>query len=74
MDLTTYDIKDSTHFIKCAHAIGSKSRSTYYMDCTYLNDTKNGKAKVVVFGERNWKNKDHIKKVKYIDPNKLIKK
>jgi hypothetical protein len=41
------------------------------MDCIPKGVTKSGKMKILVFGERNWKNKDHIKNIKYVDPTRV---
>lgn len=62
---------DCTHLLKCKHCIG-KNCSNYYMDCIPLGIASNGKMKVIVFGERDWKNKEHIKKIRYVDPSKVF--
>ena len=50
----------------CCHAIG-KNRCNYYMKCHILKYMKgNKRVKILVFGERNWKNKEHIKKIRYV--------
>ncbi len=61
---------DATHRLKCAHVCGW--RKEYTMLCIALGTTKLGKVKVMVFGERNWKETDHIKRIRYVDSSKLI--
>jgi hypothetical protein len=41
------------------------------MNCIPKGITKSGKMKVLVFGERNWKNKEHIKKIRYVDVSRV---
>lgn len=68
-----FTIKDATHFLTCRHCIGRKCKE-YKMECIPLAVGKNGKIKVLVFGERNWKEKEHIKKVRWVDKDRVIKK
>jgi len=60
-----YTIEEATHLLDCRHAIGSHGRD-YCMKCIILGKTKSGNYKLLVFGERNWKGKEHIKNVRYI--------
>ena len=66
-------ISDCTHLLACRHCIGRSCRD-YYMNCIVLGETKNGKMKIIVFGERNWRGKEHIKRIKYVDKWKLYPK
>lgn len=65
MDLTKYDISQATHKLRCRHQI-SRNGFDYTMPCIVLGKTKSGKLKIVVFGERYWKNKEHIKHIRYV--------
>lgn len=64
---------DATHYLKCKHCIGT-SCSYYNMLCIPLGKTKSGKLKVLVFGERNWKDKEHIKRIRYVDEYRVVPK
>ena len=64
-------ISDCTYLLVCRHCIGRNCRD-YYMPCILLGKTKNGKRKLIVFGERDWKGKEHIKRIKYVNNSRLI--
>lgn len=74
VNIEDFTHKDATHLLRCRHCVGTKHCRTYYMDCIVLGETSNGLLKLLVFGERNWKNKEHIKRVRYMPKNKVIKK
>lgn len=71
MNLDNYRVEDATHTLDCCHCIGSNHKH-YIMLCTLL-PSKSKKAKVVVFGHRNWKDTGHIKRVRYVDRWRLKK-
>jgi len=68
-----YNREDATHVVMCAHAIG-RSRKEYTMDCIPLKDMGDGRWKILVFGERNWKGYENKKGVRYVYKQRLIKK
>ena len=68
-----YTIKDTTHYLKCRHCIG-KNCMDYYMSCIPLGKTKKGYIKILVFGDRNWKDRDDRKRIRYVEPNRIIEK
>lgn len=68
-----YTTADATHWLLCRHCVGAKSCREYEMKCVLLGETKTGKQKVLVFGERDWKDKDHIKKIRYVNHSQLLK-
>ena len=68
--ISEYTIKDATHLLKCKHCIGSRCND-YLMEAIILGHLKNGKVKVLVFGDRNWKGRDNVKKIRYVDAIKL---
>ena len=72
MNLKDYNVNMATHFLECSHQIGSNYKY-YNMKCILLGKTKSGKCKIVVFGDRNWMDTDHVKKIRYVD-NYRIKK
>lgn len=69
--LDKYTIKDATHKLKCRHCIGASIVKYYTMDCLPLKDLGNGRTKIIVFGDRNWRNRDHVKRIRYV-PNHQI--
>ena len=71
MEELTYD--NATHLLKCAHAIGT-SRLSYTMRCHILGITKSRMYKILVFGDRYWKHKEHRKKIRYVPKWRLIKR
>lgn len=64
------ELGDATHNLHCTHCIG-RLISYYKMSCILLGTTKSGRAKVLVFGERNWSGREHIKRVRYVDSNRI---
>lgn len=72
---TSYSLKrkDATHRLSCRHAIG-RNGYDYEMDCVVLKEMGNGKLKILVFGERNWKGYDDIKKIRYVDAFRVRKR
>lgn len=63
--------ENATHLLGCRQCIGRSSR-IYYMRCHVLKNMSNGRIKVLVFGERNWKNRDHISRIRYVDSYRII--
>jgi hypothetical protein len=41
------------------------------MPCILLGQTRSGNAKIIVFGNRNWKNKEHVKQLRYVPSYRL---
>jgi hypothetical protein len=42
------------------------------MPCNILKTMPDGRVKVEVFGERNWKGMEHKRSVRYVDRSRLI--
>jgi len=61
-----------THRLWMRHCIGKNCRE-YSLKCAYLSDTKAGKAKIVLFGERGYKTYSDKRSIRYIDKDRLIK-
>jgi hypothetical protein len=61
---------DATHLLECRHCIG-KNCKDYYMLCKPLKTMPDGRLKLVVFGERHWKNKEHIKSIRYVAAHRV---
>lgn len=56
---------DATHLLSCRHCVGSNCRD-YYMRCLFVKDMGDGRAKVIVFGDRYWQNTEHVRRVRYV--------
>lgn len=71
MNLADYDISQADHRLRCHYQI-CRNGFDYSMPCIILNKTKSGKLKIVVFGDRYWKNKEHIKRIRYVYPYRVF--
>lgn len=60
-----------THLLKCSHAFNSRSRYDYFMKCIILKEMPHDRLKILVFGERYWKFKEHKSHIRYIDSNRV---
>jgi hypothetical protein len=69
---TKLDVTAATHWLECRHCLG-RNVTRYNMKAAVLGETASGKVKVLVFGDRNWKDKDHIKRVRYVPKYRLTK-
>ena len=68
-----YKRKDCTHILFCRHCIGPNCRE-YTMPCILLKKMKDGRLKVLVFGDRNWSYDLEKKRIRYIAAYRVIKK
>lgn len=66
MDLDKYTVSMAKHNLSCKHVLGPNVHY-YTMKCLILKTTKKDKLKIIVFGERYWKNTEHIKHLRYVD-------
>lgn len=62
---------EATHKLMCCHCIGRNTKY-YHMDCIPVKAMKNGKVKIIVFGDRYWKNKEDIKRYRYVERNQIL--
>ena len=69
---------DATYLLDCRHCVSTNNCRDYSMYCIVIGETKSGKAKILLFGERNWKLgirglKGNIKlSIKYVDFSRLM--
>lgn len=73
MNLDQYKAEDATHYLKCSHCCGYDRCKYYVMKAIPIGKTKSGNIKCVVFGRLYWIDTDHIKKIRYVNPNQIIK-
>ena len=66
-----YTAEQATHKLACVHAQG-RSLMHYTMKCIKLGETKSGKVKVLVFGRLFWRYTEHVKSIRYVDPDRLV--
>ncbi len=71
-DINSYNIAECTHELLCKHCIGSNTKH-YVMECVPL-ETKNGMVKILVFGDRYWKGKDDVKKIRWVESKRVKQK
>jgi len=62
--------ENATHGLECRHAIGSHGM-TYYMRCHILKTMPDGRLKLRVYGDRYWKDKGHVVKIRYVDARRV---
>lgn len=63
---------NATHELVCQHCCGwTKS---YAMRCHILKTMPDGRFKVLVFGERNWKDRDHIVRTRYVESGRVLER
>ena len=65
-----YTVEDATHRLQCSHVVG-RNRINYTMPCLILKEMGDGRVKIMVFGDRNWKGKDDKKRIRYISKDRL---
>ena len=65
------NIEDATHKLKCRHAQNSRVGLDYWMECIVLRELPNNRVKLLVFGERYWKGRDHIKHIRYVNKDRI---
>lgn len=68
-DDATFNHKDATHGLKCAHSLGGNTK-VYYMFCIPLEMTRTRKQKVIVFGNLFWGGDNH--RIRYVDPGRIV--
>lgn len=65
---------NATHLLHCTHAFSSKAAEHYTMPCHVLKTMRDGRYKVLVFGERNWKGTSGKSRVRYVQANRVTPK
>lgn len=61
-------------FVFSRHCYGLGQEKDYWMPCILLNTVGEDRAKVLVFGDRFWRGREHIKRVRYVDADRLIER
>ena len=61
---------NATHRLYCRHAIGQHGRS-YHMKCHVLKTMPDGRLKIQVYGDRYWKDRMHVVRVRYVQSDRV---
>ncbi|MDG6423771.1 hypothetical protein QIT82_gp22 [Pseudomonas phage psageK9] len=61
--------ENATHRLSCVHRC--KWTKYYYMPCHVIKNMPGGRVKVLVFGERNWKGREQISRIRYVEAYKV---
>ncbi len=61
---------NATHLLQCRHAIG-RGGKLYKMRCHILKAMPDGRLKVQVYGNRYWKDTDHIVGLRYVESGRV---
>lgn len=64
------NVANAKHLLDCSHCIG-KSCTYFSMKCEVLKDMGDGRLKVRVFGELNWKGRDHLHRIRYVPKSRV---
>lgn len=60
---------NATHELICQHCC--RWTKTYAMPCHILKVMPDGRLKLLVFGERHWKNREHVSRVRYVEAGRV---
>ncbi|RMR11244.1 hypothetical protein ALP90_200168 [Pseudomonas amygdali pv. ulmi] len=61
--------ENATHQLICQHVC--RWTKNYVMPCHVLKTMPDGRLKVLVFGDRNWKGREHISRIRYVEAYKV---
>lgn len=65
--------ENATHVLMCRHCIGAH-RTEYTMRCHIIKELPDNRVKILVFGERYWPDRLHIKNIRYVDKERVYVK
>ncbi len=60
---------NATHRLICRHVL--RWTKVYGMRCHVLKTMPGDRLKVLVFGERNWKGREHISRIRYVEASRV---
>lgn len=63
--------QNATHLLWCRHAIGQSGKD-YQMRCHIVKTKPDGRLKLRVYGDRNWKNTEHVVRIRYVDSSRVV--
>lgn len=65
---------NATHWLSCTHSLNSRTKIYYQMPCHVLKTMPDGRKKILVFGERYWKDKQHLSRIRYVPATRISQK
>lgn len=60
---------NATYHLICQHVC--RWTKTYAMRCPVLKSMADGRLKVLVFVDRNWKDRDHLSRIRYVEAGRV---
>lgn len=60
---------NATHHLICRHVC--RWEKTYAMKCHVLKTMPDGRLKLLVFGDRNWKDREHLSRIRYVEAERV---
>lgn len=60
----------ATHRLRCRHTQG-RGVTDYWMACYVLKDMGDGRYKILVFGERYWKDRPRLRRIRYVQKSRV---
>ena len=67
--MTELTAANATHQLICYHVC--RWTKKYAMRCHILKEMGDGRLKLLVFGDRNWKDRDHISRIRYVEAGRV---
>lgn len=61
--------ENATHLLECYHCCRWVKR--YHMRCHILKEMPDGRLKLKVFGDRNWRDMEHKSRIRYVPAHRV---
>ncbi|KPW63139.1 hypothetical protein ALO80_200027 [Pseudomonas caricapapayae] len=61
---------NAPHRLICQHVC--RWTKTYTMPCHVIKAMPDGRLKVLVYGDRYWKGREHVQRVRYVEAGRVI--
>ncbi|CAK3961886.1 DUF3319 domain-containing protein [Vibrio crassostreae] len=70
MTIQQLNASNATHLLQCRHALGDNGKF-YKKRCHILKKMPDGRLKLQVYGDRYWKDTDHIVRIRYVESSRV---
>ena len=70
MTIQQLNASNATHLLQCRHAFGDNGKF-YKKRCHILKKMPDGRLKLQVYGDRYWKDTDHIVRIRYVESSRV---
>lgn len=67
----TRTAENAKHLLECRHCIG-KNCKTYFMPCHITKVLDDDRLRILVFGERDWRDTYHVSRTRYVDASRVF--